>query len=47
MKGIPMIPMLKVLRRFAFDHNIPLKITNWESIKKCLIRYQMYVDRKN
>lgn len=47
MKGIPMIPMLKVLKNFAAANNIPLKATSYESIIRCFNIYQIRTANKN
>ena len=36
---IPVIPMVRILTKYAAANNIPLNIRSWESIMRC---YQVY-----
>lgn len=46
-KGIPAIPMIKILRQYAVDNNLPFKINNWETIVRLFNRYCTLTSLKN
>lgn len=40
MEGIPIIPMVRILKQYATAHDFPLDIRNWESIVRCFLAYK-------
>lgn len=47
MTGIPLIPMIKVLRQYAAANSLPFDGRRWESIKRTFNHYQIHVIYKN
>ena len=47
MKNIPVIPMIRILTRYAEARNIPLDVRRWESIIRCFKMYELDAQIKN
>ena len=47
MKNIPVIPMIRILTQYAEARNIPLDVRLWESIIRCMRRYELDAQLKN
>jgi len=39
MKGIPAIPMVRKLIKFASENNIPIRVSNWKNVKEVFSKY--------
>jgi hypothetical protein len=46
-KGIPVIPMVRILRQYASANNLPFRMTRWEEIIRCFNHYQIHICYKN
>lgn len=45
--GMPVIPMLKVLRQYRDTYNLPFRLNRWEEIVRCLHHYTIHQSLKN
>ena len=47
MKGIPAIPLIRTLIKFAAEKRLPLKVSSWESIMRTFELYTKQVKNLN
>ncbi len=47
MNGIPVIPMVKILKQYAEAHDLPFNMNRWEEIIRCFNHYQIHIIYKN
>lgn len=45
--GIPVVPMVNILRQYAAARNLPFRMNRWEEIIRCFNHYQIHVSLKN
>jgi hypothetical protein len=47
MKGLPVIPMVTILRQYAAANKLPFRMNRWEEIMRCFHHYCIHIPFKN
>lgn len=47
MKGIPVVPMVNILKQYAAANDLPFRMNRWEEIVRCFSHYCLHVCHKN